>query len=118
MEETRASVINHLLRDVCNALTTEDMIRIEKKIVPGGKVEKYLQIGTEVIKSEEIESLASEARTLGKLRAWNKVVEHMRSVATDRLVNSSKTIDDMVFAKAMLYTLQELKKVIKELADL
>ena len=46
------------------------------------------------------------------------LIESMQYSANDSLFNKSQTIDDMVFAKAMLYTLDVMEKKVENISQL
>jgi len=77
-----------------------------------------MRIGDHVLPEEEVNFLITEARTLKKFNLWKKLLAEMRSHATDRLVNKSKNVEDMVFSKAELYTLDVLEKKVEQIAAL
>ena len=117
LKAIRIWVINQLMHYVCNGLTVDDLMKVTVKRTVEGKNVHTVQIGHEVLKPEEVKLLGEQARLLKKLNVWTKLVAHMRSQATDDMVNKSRIVDDMVFAKAMLYTLQVQDEVLERIAS-
>jgi len=83
-----------------------------------GEIASTVSLHGKVLPLEETKVLAADARYILKTSLWGKLTAEVRSRATDRLVNKSLVIDDMVYAKAMLYTLDVLEEKVREISNL
>ena len=114
----KARILNSLLRHLFNTFTTDRFLVV--KVIQDSKGNRIAKVWSGEVLLPDIEAnlLGSEARSIRKMSAWRRLVDDMTSHATDQLVNKSKIIDDMVFSKAMLYTLDMLKKKLEQLSDI
>ena len=67
---------------------------------------------------EEVRLLIQEAKMFQDSHFWRYLKDDMLSQTSFQLFNHAKTIDDMVFGKAMLYTIEKQSKKIEEIAAL
>lgn len=79
-----------------------------------GKVEKN---GKTLANSEVLE-LAREARIIVRSKAFTEIMQSMKYEACKVLYEKSKTNDDMVFGKAMLYNIDVLEQKLKQLSEI
>ncbi len=109
---------NWVLRDLCNTLVYDEMLKAQNVSVRGVKVLE-MTIGEDVIPELEARQIVEEAKVIKtRYTVLRRVNASMRTMATNMLVNKSKIVDDMVFAKAMLYTLDMQEKLLRDLSAL
>lgn len=118
MGKIRMRLMNFLLHSVCNTMTFDEVLSITRKRTPDGKEILEMKIGDKLMPDTELKVMIADCSQIKKLHAWSKLLADMRSHATERLVNKSESIEDMVFAKAILYTLDVLEKKVDQIAVL
>lgn len=107
--DLQVEFINYLVKDLFHAVTTEDVIRVKGPNV-------FID-GVALTNGDKME-LINGAKALRELMVWNVLMREMRAVAGRRILEDSKTIEDIVFGKAMLYALDVLEKKVEHLSVL
>lgn len=103
-----------MLSHLFNAVTEDSFL---KTTLQGGKV-RGIMLGDKILTDNEANELANDAKFLKRSRLWKLLIESMEYSANENLFQKSKTIDDMVFAKATLYTLDVLEKKVENISQL
>lgn len=98
-----------VLRNLFNAITEYDIIR-----QVGGK----FVYRDAVLPNTKVRQLAEEARFLTNLDVLQVLLDDMRYVANKRIYMDSTNTDDIIFGKAMLYSIDVLQKKINNMANL
>ncbi len=111
-------LLNSLLRHLFNTFTVGEFLTVQVIKDSKGKLNSKVWAGKFQLPDSDANLMGSEARSIQKMLVWRRVVDDMKSQATDALVNKSKIIDDMVFSKAMLYTLDMLEKKLEQLSNI
>lgn len=104
-------LLNFLLKHLFNAITEDDVLKYHKK---NGK----FYLGKNEVGGNRIISFRSQAITIKESTVWELLLKDMKLIANKKMYESSTTIDDVVFGKAMLYTLDVLDKKIDSLSKL
>lgn len=99
-----------------NLLTDDGILEI-KHVEPTKKKSKVYISGRELAQGERQELIA-DAKALIRIGGLVTIRKAMRAEATDKLINKSQTIEDMVYGKSMLYTLDVEESLIRRLANL
>lgn len=107
--DLQAEFIDYLVKDLFHAVTTEDVIVVKS---PNVFVD-----GVVLTAGDKME-LINGAKALKQMMVWNVLMREMRSVAGRRIIEDSRTIEDIVFGKAMLYALDVLEKKVEHLSVL
>ena len=102
-------IINWLLKSLFNAVTENDILTSK-----GGQVFR----GKKALNTFEAEELINGAQALQNMGIWKQLRDEMKWVANDRIYNKSVTTDDLIFPKAVLYTLDVMQSKISNLAKL
>jgi len=116
LKRLKNSVLNYLLKHLYCAIISEDFLQI-KFLDKQKKTGVLIEGGEELTRAHTV-NLASEARTIRQLEIYRKVMQSMKYCATEALFLRSKTTDDMIFGKAMLYTLDVLDTKLKNIGEL
>ncbi len=109
-------LFNFCMGYLFNLLTEEGIIEIKHVEVTKKKSKVFLS-GRELPEGERRELIAG-AKSIMQIDGFTKIHQAMRAEATDKLVNKSATIDDMVAGKIMLYTLDVEYRLLQRLANL
>ena len=68
-------------------------------------------------KAEQLQ-LKEEAKYLREMQLWQQLSKEMKLAANERMFTKSNTTDDMIFGKAMLYTLEVMRVKINNLTKI
>jgi len=116
LKHLKMLVSNWLLRHVLNLITEKGAIEI--RVTDIRKKIGHVYIDGRKVTSEEQSVLIEDTKMALKLHGLQTVISSIRAEATYNLINKSKGIDDMVYAKAMLYTVDVLQKRLTALSNL
>ena len=109
MDSKKVKKINDLkvLKDLFNAVTEQDiLVQHGRDLFYRGKK----------LPEDTRAKLIVDANLLITMDLWNILLDCMRHEANKQLYESSKTIDDMIFGKAMLLTLEIFRKKVYNLS--
>ena len=112
MRKVKIVILNWCLRKLWNAVTSDSFLKIEVKSDGTGRVVE----GSELLNKTHVLELASEARTILALPLYTKLTKSMKFTSNEMMYEKSKTIDDMIFGKALLWTLEVIDEKLKLLA--
>ena len=96
---------NWLLKSLLNAVTPESVATYTKE----GK----LCVGGQEITSDEALNLVAEVQFIEKTRFWEICQNTLKDQAQKTIFERSKTIEDIVWGKALLYNLDLQNQVLK-----
>ena len=116
IKKLKMLVFNICMKYLFNLITSEGVITI-KHFEPTKTKSKVLVSGVELSESQRAE-LISDAKAILRLTGFHRIQLAMRAEATERLINRSTTIDDMVAGKVMLYSIDVERRLIEQLAAL
>src|SRR5688572_1212914 len=102
-------ILNKLLRYLFNAVTEDEILQLK----PGG-----LFRNKRPLTNAEVAELQSGAEALKQMYIFQQLMTEMKHVANKRMYESSQSFDDMMFGKAMLYTIDVMEKKIDNLSKL
>ena len=102
--------MNLLVKHLFNTITVDDLIR------PNGKG-GYQVRGVE-LKSEDIHILKDDARVFRESIIWKVLKMDMQQAANERMFEKATAPEDLIFGKAMLYTLDVMERKMQSLQDL
>jgi hypothetical protein len=105
----KRKILNYLLKNLFNTVTEDDILRLRN-----GKLYRGNIIVSEAFKNDLINS----AILIRDLDAWKEVLKDLKFLANERMYNKSVSVDDMIFGKAMLYSIDLIERKIKNLSQL
>lgn len=102
-------IVTKLLTYLYHAVSEDDFLRWNgSTLVMNGRA----------LSKQEVHEIASEADTLKRMHLWQTLQTEMRWTANDAIFNKSTTADDLIFPKAVLYTLDVMTKKLDNLSKL
>lgn len=110
MDAEKIKDLNYVVKDLFNAITDEDVLRVDKQGV--------MYIGDNRIPSEVRNSLIEGAKAILAHEAWDILTKQMQLAANKRMYEESTSVDDMIFGKAMLYTIDVMQRKLYNLSNL
>lgn len=108
-KELMTEYINVLVDRLFNTFSEKDVL-----MVSGNKM---YYMGNE-LSAEQRHAVISGADTIQKLEVWQALLAEMKYLANKRMFVVSKDIDDILFGKAMLYTIGILEDKVRNLSAL
>jgi hypothetical protein len=111
MKKFKMAILNWCMKHIWNAITEDSFMKID---AANGTV----IIGNNLLPEVETIELASEARTIVKLPIFKKINESLKYTANEMLYQKSKTIDDIIFAKAVLWILEVQEEKYKNIGKI
>lgn len=103
MEQTKEELINELIHNKLHVAVAEDIIRSNNT----GK----LWVGDDLLDESSVEALRQEVNFLRKTRIWRILNETIKFDAQRRMFEQSTCWEDVMFGKAVIYTLDLIDKI-------
>ena len=100
IKKLKLKIINILLKNLFNAVTENDILKIV-----GNKV----RIGGVFYQQKQLEEIASEARVIINLELWKQLVKDCKYEANKTMYKNSTHIDDLFAGKMMLHTINVIE---------
>lgn len=76
-----------------------------------------MQLGTDIITESQRKMLHEEAKMIVNTRLWSVITNSTVEHAKQRMFELSKTNEDMLFGKGILYTVDLQKKLVQKFLD-
>jgi len=109
MRRYKVIIANYLLKHLFNAITEEEILKHNgKKFIVGGKE----------LPEADYRDITSGARAMKEMYVWKMLSKEMKWNANKDIYQKSQTIDDVLFGKAVLYTLDVMEKKLDKLSQL
>lgn len=109
MKELKRRLLNFLLRHLYNSITEDDVLQtVNGKLLLEGRV----------LQSAERYRIAMGASTMKQLDFYELILKEMKMAANRKLYFTAATNEDMVFPRAVLWTIDVLEKKIDTLSKL
>lgn len=99
----KRKILNFLLKYLYNAITEDDVLKYDRK-------EGLLVVGDKVLSYKHLNNLQSDIKVMRQLDWWKFLKSDIKNVANKKMYENSKSVDDMVFGKAVLYTLDVMDR--------
>jgi hypothetical protein len=114
LNHLKNKIHSKLLSYLFNAVTEDSFLQTT---LQAGKVNGII-LGKKRLTDNEAMELANDARFFKRSRLWKLLIESMQYSANENLFKKSQTVEDMIHAKATLYTLDVLEKKIQNISQL
>lgn len=114
MKHLKTKIQNWLLRHLFNAVTEEDFLQV---IFTNNKPVGII-IGSERLEGKKCSEYQKQAKAILSLPLWELVTKSMKHTANENLFKKAATVDDMMYAKAMLYTIDVIEKKFENLSNI
>ena len=109
MRRLRYWVANWLLKHLFNAVTEDDILKVDGR---------HLTFRGQPLSQVQVAELKSGAESLQRLHFWQLLTAELQHEANRMMFEKSKTVDDLLFGKAVLYTIEVMKKKINQIANI
>ncbi len=108
-KKIKIKVLNWCIKHLWNGLTEEDvLVVVGKNVIMRG----------EMVSPEARSEITSGAKAFINFPFWNLLRQEMKIAANRKIYNESVTVDDMIFGKAVLWTLDVMQKKVENLSKL
>jgi len=98
-------ILNLLLKHLLKAITLSDVLKIDEKT-------GQATLGGEKITDNELRGLKEEAGYIQRTRLWSVLTNTLQDQAHTVMFTKSKSWEDMVTGKTMLYNIDIQQKII------
>ena len=98
------------MRNLFCAITEDAFLRVQ--MVKGKETQANIYEGETKLSDIETNELAAQARAIKSFTLFRKLMDSMRWTASEMMFQKSKNEQDMMFGKAVLYTLEVLERKI------
>lgn len=109
LKRFRHIVINYLTRHLLKAVTLDEILVMSSK---------EWMLGKHKLTQEEVIELKEEAAGFHGSMLWSLLKKDLRYGATLQRYDHAKTVDDMLFGKAMAYSIAQIEVYIKNMRTL
>lgn len=109
LKRIKNRLLNLLLKHIFNAVTEEDIL-----VKKGDK----MCIGNKVMTIQNVNSFKSSADMLLRDELFKQLLVDMKHKANEKMFKKAVSIEDLVFGKAMLYTIEVMELRLKSLKKL
>jgi len=107
MNRLKVWLLNKTMKSLYNTINEEDiLIEMHGKMFAGGKM----------LTDGDRRSIISGAQSIQNIETWKQMIKDMKYAANKKLFAESVIIDDMIFAKAMLYTIDVMELKLNKLS--
>lgn len=109
MNNLKLNILNWCLKHLFNAITDKDIMRWNGK--------NFVMDDKTLIDSDTYD-IISGADAIKRSYVWQLIVKDMKNVSNKMLYEKSKTVDDMIFGKACLYTIDVIENKLDNLSKI
>lgn len=103
----RHRLVQYLVKNLLKAITEDDIL-----ILSG----KDFLLNKRKLTQDELVSLSDDAKHLSKSLLWKLISNDLRYSASMRMAEKAVNVDDIIFGKAMLFNLDQIKIFISRLS--
>lgn len=109
LKNAKRSLTNRLLKYLFNAVTEDDILKVQNgNFIINGKV----------LDQMSKDDITSGADAIKRMVTWQLLIKDLKWTANDAIFNKSKTEADLIFPKAILFTLDLMEKKLENLSKL
>lgn len=109
MNRLKVIIANYLLKHLFNTVTADEILRHNGK--------EFI-IGGHKLSEAEARDIISGARAMKQMTVWQLISKEMKHEANKDIYEKSSTIDDIIFGKAILYSIDVIESKLNKLSGL
>lgn len=110
MKRLKQKIHNLLMSYLFNAVTQDSFLQVvTTKTLQGQKISSIMS-GNKMLEKDLVREYKDQAKQIIKTGVWLKVLDSMRWTANERLFKTAAVTEDMLYARAMLYTIDVIEK--------
>ena len=106
MKKTKIFLLNLVIKRLFNGITEEDIL-----VQRNGR----FFIGRHRLTEQEVYTLKTDATFILDSEMWKTLVKCMKYEANRQMYEKSKNVEDMIFGKAVLWTIDIMEKKLKNI---
>ena len=109
----RAKLANLIVQEIFNGVTADEVIEVIYKPIAGtnNQIPVGLKIGSKTLDLGEILKLKEEAKLITETELWGLVTKRVQYIGQLKACEKSEVGEDVVWPKAIIYSLQEIQKI-------
>lgn len=109
MSKLKVIIANYLLKHLFNTITADDILVYK---------DKAFQVAGKTLPVKDKQDIVSGARNIKRMFVWEMINKDIQFQANRMMYESSKNVDDMIFGKAILFTLDVISLKIDKLSKI
>ncbi len=109
MSRLKLKFLNYMLRHLFPVFKMEKVLTASKS--------GHLFLNTELVQEKQKASLKGEARMLRNTQIWEILTASMKHQAQKIAFDDSTTLQDLMNAKMMLYTVSVMENIVKKIEE-
>ena len=110
MSKLKTKIANYILKHLFNTITANDILVYNPN-------DKTFQVADKVLPAGDSQDIVSGARSIRNMYVWEMINKDMKYQSNKIIYEKSENEDDMIFGKAVLYSLDVIDKKLKNLSN-
>lgn len=111
MNRIKVKVANYILKNLFNTITADDILVYNPN-------DKTFQVADKALPAGDRQDIISGARSIRNMYVWEMINKDMKYQSNKITYEKSENTDDMIFGKAILYSLDVIDKKLKSLSEI
>ena len=111
MNRIKTKIANYILKHLFNTITANDILVYDLN-------DKTFQVADKVLPAGDKQDIISGARSIKNMYVWQMINKDMKYQSNKLIYEKSENTDDILFGKAILYSLDVIDKKLKNLSDI
>lgn len=109
MNKIKIAILNLIVKNLFNGITENDILRHDGQILYQGK---------RALSRAEVREISNEAKIIKEMNSWYLISNELKHLANQIMYEKSKTIDDMIFGKVILFVVDIIDKKLTKLSTI
>lgn len=109
MKKIKIIILNRLIKHLYNGITEDDILTQKGT---------NLVVGGSPLSNQAVQTLKSDAEWIKNMELWKLMTKCMKYEANKMMYEKSTNCDDMIFGKAVLWTIDVMEKKVNKIAKL
>jgi len=110
MNRLKVKIANYILKHLFNTVIADDILVYNPN-------DKTFQVAGKTLPAGDKQDIISGARSIKNMYVWKMINKDMKYQANKLIYEKSKNVDDILFGKAMLYTLDVVDRKLENLSE-
>ena len=110
MNRIKVKIANYLLKHLFNTVTADDILVYNPN-------DKTFQVADKTLPAGDKQDIISGARSIKNMYVWKMINKDMKYQSNKAIYEKSENVDDILFGKAILYTLDVIDRKLKKLSE-
>ena len=117
MSEEKVKKLNSLFSEF-NGVSADDVLEATGKKTSDGFELTGFKVGKRPLPKQDLLQIASEAKLIKDTMLWQLILKRTQFIGQIKAYADSKNFEDVLFAKAMILSVQEIEKMVNAASSL